>query len=140
MKILACVDGSEHSFNAIEEAAKIAAGMDGADVTIINVDEVMPDKPYFSEDSLKEMEARNRADREKIMARAVKIFEERNLKVNTLIKKGEPASTIIELAEEENFDVVVLGSRGHGGLKQALLGSVSNAVAQSVKAHVFIVK
>ena len=140
MKILACTDGSEHSLKAIEEAAKIAAGLNDAEVTVVNVDEVIPDTPYFSEESLKEMEGRNRAEREEFLAEAVKILEGKDIKFNTMIKKGHPASTIIELAAEGKFDVVVIGSRGMGGFKQALLGSVSNAVAQAVEANVLIVK
>lgn len=140
MKILVCTDGSEHSFKAMEEAAKIAAGLKNAEVTVVNVDEVLPDIPYFSEESLKEMEGRNKAEREQILAEAVKVFEGKNIKFNTMIKKGHPASTIIELAKAGKFDVVVIGSRGLGGIKQALLGSVSNAVAQAVEANVLIVK
>lgn len=140
MKILACTDGSEYSFKAIEEAAKLAACIDNAEVTILNVDEVIPDIPYFSEESLKEMEEKNRAGREKILAIAVKIMQDYNVKHDTLIKKGHPASTIVELAKEGNYHMVVIGSRGLGGIKLALLGSVSNTVAQRVETNILIVK
>jgi nucleotide-binding universal stress UspA family protein len=138
MKILVGTDGSEHSFKAIEEAAKIAAAFNDAEITVVNVDEVIPDIPYYSEESLKQMEGRNRAEREQILAEAVRIFEGKNIKFNTMIRKGHAAATIIELAAEGKF--VVIGSRGLGGFKQALLGSVSNAVAQAVAANVLIVK
>lgn len=140
MKILVGTDGSEQSFKAIEEAAKIAAAFDDAEITVVNVDEVIPDIPYYSEESLKEMEARNKAEREVILAEAVRILEGKNIKFNTMIRKGHAAATIIEMAAEGKFDVVLIGSRGLGGFKQALLGSVSNAVAQAVEANVLIVK
>lgn len=140
MKILVCTDGSAHSIYAVEEAAKIAAGFANAEVTVINVDEIIPDEPYFSEESLAAMEERNRKEREKILARAAEILKRHHLKVNTMIKKGHPASTIIELAEEGGYDLVVIGSRGLSGIKRALLGGVSNAVVQAVKTNVLIVK
>lgn len=140
MRILACTDGSEHSFRAVEEAAKIAAGLEDAVVTVINVDEVMPDIPYFSEESLKEMEEKNRAEREQILDKAAELLREKNVNFKTIIKKGHPADTIIDLAANEGYDMVVIGSRGFGNIKQKLLGSVSNAVAQQVGANVLIVK
>ncbi len=140
MKILTGTDGSDHSFRAIEEAIKIAEGINDAEITVVNVDEVIPDIPYFSEESLQTMEERNKAERKDILAEAEKIFEGKNIKFNTMIKKGHPAATIIELAAEGKFDMVVIGSRGMGGIKKALLGSVSNAVAQAVETNVLIVK
>lgn len=67
-------------------------------------------------------------------------LRQKNINVNTMLKEGDPAQTIIENASKENFDLVVMGSRGLGGLKKLMLGSVSNAVAQKVGSTAMIVK
>jgi nucleotide-binding universal stress UspA family protein len=143
MKILACTDGSEKSLKALKEAAKIAKCVNG-EVTVIHVEELIPHPadigPYFSEESFKQFEERNREDTARIMADAVKIFEEQKIEVKTLLKKGHPSETISKAASEGGFHMVVIGSRGLGGLKKLFLGSVSNAVAQGIETSVLIVK
>ncbi|MDO9535895.1 MAG: universal stress protein [Bacillota bacterium] len=143
MKILACTDGSEKSRKALKEAAKIAECLN-SEVTVIYVEEFIPHPadigPYFSEESFRQFEERNKEDTARIMADAVKIFDEQKIQVKTLLKKGHPSETISKVASAGGFDMVVIGSRGLGGLKKLLLGSVSNAVAQGIEASVLIVK
>ncbi|KAK4282725.1 hypothetical protein QN277_014069 [Acacia crassicarpa] len=62
------------------------------------------------------------------------------VKVETRVEKGDPRDVICGMAEKLGMDVVVLGSHGHGLIKRALLGSVSNHCAQNVKCPVLIVK
>lgn len=144
MKILACTDGSELSYKALKEAAIIAEGLEKAEVTVIYVEEYISHRgdlgQYFSEDSYKQLKERIEADRARIAAKAGEIFEEANVEFTLLIKEGHPAQTIIDLVSEKGFDLVVLGSRGQGGLDKLFLGSVSNAVAQEAKASVMIVR
>ncbi len=144
MKFLVCVDGSEQSYKAIDKAATIAAGLDDCEITAIyvyHIDSLVGvGEAYFTEEMIRRVHEQSKEEGENILADAQKIFEKRNLKVDTLLKEGHVATTIIELAEEGKYDVVVLGSRGLGGFKKLLLGSVSNAIAQEVKASVFIVK
>ncbi len=143
MKILACTDGSEQSRKALKEAAKIAECFNG-EVTVIYVEDFIPYPaeigPYFSEESFRQLEERNKEDSARIIADAVKIFEEQKIQVKTILKKGHPSETVSRVASEGGFEMVVIGSRGLGGLKKLLLGSVSNAVAQSIEANVLIVK
>jgi nucleotide-binding universal stress UspA family protein len=54
--------------------------------------------------------------------------------------EGRPSDRIIETAKTEDFDLVVMGSRGLGGIKEFLLGSVSDRVADEVPCPVLIVK
>ncbi|MBT9141605.1 MAG: Stress response protein NhaX [Dehalococcoidia bacterium] len=143
MKILACTDGSEQSRKALKEAAKIAECFNG-EVTVIYVEDFIPYPteigPYFSEEFFRQLEERNKEDSARIIADAVKIFEEQKIQVKTILKKGHPSETVSRVASEGGFEMVVIGSRGLGGLKKLLLGSVSNAVAQSIEANVLIVK
>ena len=143
MKILACTDGSEQSLKALQQAAKIAKCFNG-EVTVIYVEDFIPHLayigPYYSEEAFRELEERNIENGARIMADAVKLFEEQNIQIKKLIKKGHPSETITRVAAEGRFDMVVIGSRGLGGLKKLILGSVSNAVAQGIEASVLIVK
>jgi len=60
--------------------------------------------------------------------------------VKIKILHGDPAERIVEYAEFSNSDLIVVGSRGQGALKRALLGSVSSTVAVNEKKPVLIVK
>ena len=55
------------------------------------------------------------------------------------LETGHPAEVIVRLAETDGFDLVVLGSRGLGGVKEFLLGSVSNRVSHHARCPVLIV-
>jgi nucleotide-binding universal stress UspA family protein len=56
------------------------------------------------------------------------------------LRDGDPASVIIEVANDEKPDLLVMGSRGLGGMQRLLLGSVSQKVSHSAGCTVTIVK
>jgi nucleotide-binding universal stress UspA family protein/nitrite reductase/ring-hydroxylating ferredoxin subunit len=58
----------------------------------------------------------------------------------TMIREGEPGQAIIAAAEEEGFDLVVVGNRGMTGARAALLGSIPLTVAQYAGADVLIAR
>jgi nucleotide-binding universal stress UspA family protein len=60
--------------------------------------------------------------------------------VKTVLRDGDPASVIIEVANDEKPDLLVMGSRGLGGMQRLLLGSVSQKVSHSAGCTVTIVK
>ena len=146
MKILVCTDGSEKSIKAVNKAAFISEHLDEVSVTLIHVYYldtaiISPHADgYVTGEILQRIDGEKKAEGEKILEEAAKIFEEKNIKVNKVLAKGHPATTIVEAATKGNFDLVVIGSRGLGGLKKLLLGSVSNAVAQESESTVMIVK
>jgi len=53
---------------------------------------------------------------------------------------GDPASAIVEAAEEENVDLIVLGTHGRTGLTRLLMGSVAENVVRKAKCPVLTVK
>jgi nucleotide-binding universal stress UspA family protein len=144
MKILACTDGSEHSQKALEKAALLAEGSKNIDeVAVIYVYDQRHDTyiPYTSEGSFTVEEMENyqkrmeeqKEERKKILSDASKFFKKKNIKVHTIYKEGHPAYTIVKVAQEEGFDIIVIASEGLSGLKKLFLGSVSNAVIQQAK-------
>jgi nucleotide-binding universal stress UspA family protein len=56
-----------------------------------------------------------------------------------LVPQGYPVEEILETAQEENCDVIVLGTHGKGFLKQAFLGSVAVKVLERTRKPVFII-
>ncbi len=149
MKILVCTDGSEQSFKAIEKAVEIAQGCKTADIAVIHVYESKLAFPFWGEgysitaedlERFKTMEKQEKEKRKGLLTDAEEIFRQKGFKVKTIFMEGHPSESIAQVAKEEGYDIVAIGSRGLGGLKKLLLGSVSNAVVQQVKTSVLVVK
>ncbi len=136
MKMLVCTDGSKLSQQAVEEAARIAELYHYDDITIIHVYEKPADLSYLGEattehiNRFRELMRQLREQGELILSDAANAFEKRNIKANTKLEKGHPSETIIRVAKEKAVNMIILGSRGLGGLKKTILGSVSGAVVQ----------
>ncbi len=144
VKILVCTDGSKQSRKALEKAAEIATGYNVNEVAVIHVYDNKPDSSLLLWDdasslSKEQMEQFQRlreedlAKKKNYLLEALKFFEDKGIKARTIFKEGHPAHTIINVAKEEGFDMIVIGSRGLGGLNKVLLGSVSSAVVQEAK-------
>lgn len=140
MKILVCTDGSEQSQKALEKASLIAGGCNVDEVAIIHVYDHKPDLSYPRDgeyglgredmEKFRKLQDGKKNESKKILEDALKFFEEKGIKARTIFKEGHPAENIVEVGCGEEFDFIVIGSRGLGGFKKALLGSVSNAVVQ----------
>ncbi|MET3290269.1 UNVERIFIED_CONTAM: nucleotide-binding universal stress UspA family protein [Brevibacillus sp. OAP136] len=138
-RILVPVDGSAHARHAVRSARWIAqsAGQD-VKVTLLHVNpsitlnEVAIDVDDI--DQIQEEEGR------KIVTEAQELFEDTELQCEAVCRFGNPAKTICEMAKEGNYDLIVMGSRGLGLLKEMLIGSVSHDVIQGAHCPVLIVK
>ena len=147
-KILIPIDGSEHSKHAlnfaVDLAEKYAAEIKLISVSqpIINFTPMYPTEPMISPINttmfLKEIEEKHL----KLVKEAQNKIKKANpkLRVTTQVLNGRPADVIVEVASEENFDLIVMGSRGIGGIKEFFLGSVSDRVADGAPCPVLIVK
>lgn len=76
----------------------------------------------------------------KILAEAVKTLNIDASKVNPRLKQGDPKTTVCEVAEEENSDLIVMGSRALGRLQAILEGSVSQYVFQLATRPMLLIK
>ncbi|MEO8326445.1 MAG: universal stress protein [Nitrospirota bacterium] len=61
-------------------------------------------------------------------------------KVSQHLEIGIPASAILSMAQHESMELIIMGSRGLGTIKEHLLGSVSHRVATHASCHVLLVK
>jgi nucleotide-binding universal stress UspA family protein len=60
--------------------------------------------------------------------------------IELLVRRGDPGPALCALAEERSAQAIVMGSRGRGGLKRALLGSVSDYVVRNAPCSVIITR
>ena len=71
--------------------------------------------------------------------RVAERLRERGLRVETAVRDGEPGPAVVEEAKEWGADLVVVGSRGHTGLRRLLEGSVSQYVVDHAPCAVEVV-
>ena len=132
-KILVAYDGSEYSKRALKEASDIAKKFAGS-VTLLHVfwD---PKVTKFEGTEIRDMPTlRLLADVEKGLKEAKIKYEMRSE------RSDDPPSVILRIAKEGGFDCIALGSRGVGGAKAWLLGSVSSKVVAEATCPVIVTK
>jgi nucleotide-binding universal stress UspA family protein len=136
-KILLATDGSVHSKRAADNALHIAACSPGSTVVIVYV----IDPSRAKSDVLSNW---NSLDVLGVRKERVKEIEMRakdaGVAYRLEVLHGDPGPTIVEYANKQGFDVVVIGSRGLNGLQEFVLGSVSHKVAKRANCPVLIVK
>ena len=150
MRILIAYDGSEPSQHALEQGVSLAKLTD-SDVTIMSVvPRIMI--PVFTEPGTgaSMYSAQEMANAQREMSRyysdSLKEASQRlaseypELKVETELLKGRPSQAIIDMAENDGFDLIVIGSRGLGGITGWILGSTSRRVVDSCTVPVLLIK
>lgn len=143
--ILVATDGSEQAKNALKHAALYAQNW-GASLTVLSV--VPPPTPMilgdiqFNRDFSLDLEKALTAYHLGVLEEAKQTLRSKfpDISETTQLKKGNVALRIVEASEDEDVDLVVVGSRGHSGLSSLLLGSVSNYVVNHCKKPVLVVK
>jgi nucleotide-binding universal stress UspA family protein len=133
-KILVPTDFSQASEEALRWATSLARDT-GAVLTIAHVEE--PPMAYAGELPLVPDEETREELRRSLAGTlpgdATVSFEHKLL-------VGDPAAAIVDLAERENADLIVMGSHGRKGLTRLLMGSVAEAVVRKAKCPVLTVK
>ena len=136
-KILVPTDGSEFAKKA-QEHALFLAGVSGAELIAVSVTEnnfinglPLDDEVYQLNQILKERSQENIDE----FADLIKD----DLKVTSVIKEGSPAQVILEVANEEDVDLIVIGSSGKSGFDRFIMGSVADKVVNSAKCAVLVV-
>jgi nucleotide-binding universal stress UspA family protein len=75
-----------------------------------------------------------------VLARDQRRFEEAGFTVQKHVREGDPAHVIIDVAEEQRVDLIVVGARGHSGLRRVMLGSVTGKLAHHAPKSLLIVQ
>jgi nucleotide-binding universal stress UspA family protein len=124
-KILVAVDGSPTSLHALEESFKLAQN-EGSWITVVSV---IP--PYTGDLDLVAVGgvmAAMRRPCEEALRKAQELAEKQRALIKTVCEEGEPHERIIDLAQAENCDLIVIGRRGLKRLERVLVGSVTARV------------
>ena len=140
MKILLPVDGSELSLEAVRFAIRMVQGGLRADAVLANVQE--PANLYellVAHDPEVINKVSDEAGRHTLQS-AVALLDAAGIQYECEVAKGDPAHTIIDIAERFACDMVVMGARGNSALRSAMMGSVSNEVLHASPVPVVIVK
>jgi nucleotide-binding universal stress UspA family protein len=140
MKILLPVDGSELSLEAVRFTIRmLLAGLHG-DVVLANVQEpaslyelIVAHDPEVLEEVTAQAGLHSLKSSQELLDAAEIAYE-------CEVAQGDPAHTIIDIAERFACDLIVMGARGQSALRRAMLGSVSNEVLHASAVPVVIVK
>ncbi len=137
-------DGTDQADHALKFAIELAAKWD-AQVIILSVIPPTPliaDPDGFSPTYLPDFENDLKEVYQSILDKAKNTVakEQPEIEVEACLEKGRPSNVIVKVAEIENVDLIVMGSRGLGGITGMILGSTSQAVVHSCTRPVLIVK
>ena len=77
---------------------------------------------------------------ESVLKRAARVALSKGVDVETHAREGQPADVIIEVANQKQADLIVVGSRGLTGIQRYLMGSVSSKVSEHAPCSVMIVR
>jgi nucleotide-binding universal stress UspA family protein len=129
--VLVCIDGSEHATQALKYVVSLIDKM-RAKITLLNVQE----RQFHDFSSLAHTVSEKLG--ETILNKALDTIDQEALTVDNRVVFGVPSDIIVEIADREKYDLIVLGNRGLGAVKRFLLGSVRDDVSLKAKGSVII--
>jgi nucleotide-binding universal stress UspA family protein len=139
-RLLIATDGSGSAREALEFGLDLAAEQDAC-AFVVYVAPAVDVMPYanFAVVAPTLPHELSEHDRE-LLNEAAEIAAEKGVAVKTELLKGNPADEIVAFADSVGADLIVVGSRGHGTIASALLGSVSRGVLHESRRPVLIVR
>jgi nucleotide-binding universal stress UspA family protein len=137
-KILVAIDGSAESIDAADYTTSISK-IYNAELYALYVVRVHVD--LFGPDETSEFMMKMRNEGEKYLNKVKLNANEKNIQIKTeFISSINIAGGILAYAEENNIDLIVIGTRGRSGFKRLLLGSVASHVVTYAHCPVFVAK
>jgi nucleotide-binding universal stress UspA family protein len=139
--IVVGTDGSETAIQAVRQAVEIAGTLNA---TLEFVSAYPSGRrgatqrdaaPHDPEDALF-----RRQQVDALLSDAAALAASAGVSVHTHAREGDPAQAIIEVAESEKADLIIVGNKGMAGAKRFLLGSVPNKVSHHAPCSVLIVR
>jgi nucleotide-binding universal stress UspA family protein len=142
-KILLATDGSEEARQATRVAAELSKET-GSEVHIAYVlpspTELRGHHLYSREVMRSVLEQAEGEARSFLEEQAKQLGESGGTVADTHLRAGEPDKEIVRLSEELGVGTIVIGSRGLGAVRRALMGSVSESVVRHAHCPVFVVR
>ena len=143
-RIVVGTDGSDTASVAVRQAIELAR-VTGASLDVVSAFEPATAPQLAPEERIEvpgdvQYEVGGRQEVNTVLDRAAGEAERVGVSVSTHAREGDPADAILDVAEETNADVLVVGNKGMTGAKRFLLGSVPNQVSHHAPCNVLIVK
>lgn len=150
MRILIAYDGSEPSKHALDQGMSLAE-LTSSEVTILSVvprvmipvySDVGATGSMYTGREMAEIQEDIREFYSDSLKRVSKELQDRypEVEADTELLEGRPSKTIIEFAENDGYDLIVIGSRGLGEITGWILGSTSRRVVESCTKPVLVIK
>ncbi|HEY4810058.1 MAG TPA: universal stress protein [Solirubrobacteraceae bacterium] len=141
--IVVGTDGSDTATQAVRQAVDVARAV-GAKLELVSAYEPVPAQ-RLSEERRQAPEdlqwaINPREDVDATLEAAAAIAREAGVEVDVYPRQGDPADAILDIAEEREADLIVVGNKGMTGAKRFLLGSVPNKVSHHAPCSVLIIR
>jgi nucleotide-binding universal stress UspA family protein len=138
-KILVAIDGSDSSMDAADYAISLSKEFNNAELYALHV--IRADVDLFGPHETSEFMTTMRNEGEKYLNKVRLKTNEKNIQIKTeIISSTNTAGGIVDYAEENKIDLIVIGTRGRTGFKKLLLGSVASHVVTYAHCPVLVVK
>jgi nucleotide-binding universal stress UspA family protein len=142
-RIVVGTDGSDTATQAVKTAVELAK-ISNAKLEIVSAYEPVPQSRLRDEQegiSGDVSHAINpREDVQFVLDKAAAVAKNAQVEVVTHPREGDPADAILDVAEENDADLVLVGNKGMTGARRFLLGSVPNKISHHAPCDVWIVK
>jgi len=141
--IVVGTDGSDTATEAVRQATELAQLL-GASVHLVSAYEPIGEGRLREErqqvpDDMQWM-VNPREDVDATLRQAAERIKETGVKAETYAREGDPADAILDVAEEQKADLIIVGNKGMTGAKRFLLGSVPNKVSHHAPCSVMIIR
>lgn len=140
MKILLAVDGSDMSLEAVRFAIRMALAGLHCEVVLANVQEAANLYEIIVAHNPEVLEQVSAEAGLHALQSAQTLLDAAEVDYECEVAQGDPAHTLIDIAERFACDLIVMGARGQSALRRAMMGSVSNEVLHASAVPVVIVK
>src|SRR4051812_298075 len=142
--IVVGTDGSQTANEAVRQAVQLAKNLQGK-LQIVSAYEPVSDQRLRSErtevPSDMQWMVNQREDVDATLRAAAEAASTAGVEnVETFARQGDPADAILDVAEEQGSDLIVVGNKGMTGAKRFLLGSVPNKVSHHAPCSVLIIR
>ena len=141
--IVVGTDGSDTARKAVQQATELAQQV-GASISLVSAYQPVSNARIRDEkrEVPKDMEwmVNPREDVEATLKEASEEVQGAGVKVETFAREGDAADAILDVAEEQHADLIVVGNKGMTGAKRFLLGSVPNKVSHHAPCSVLIIR
>ena len=137
--IMIAVDGSSESLQAVREALKLISRGLRAEIALVNVQEAASLLELATHDSDAIAAAAVEAG-EHLMSEGAALLDAEGVGYSMEVVLGEPGTVLVDMAEQLGAEMVIMGARGMGAVKSAIVGSVSKAVITHCSKPVLVVR